>query len=462
MKILITASDCEVARSAISALSSSHECIAVALDQADFRDEAVARSYVKDVDAVLHFAPIHPAVTAHKQALDIATQSTYRLAHAAAQANVRRMVLASTLHVFDAIPAHYRVSPTWRPRPLPTIDQLCAWLCELTLRECSRELNRTHPFYVACVRLGNATQNELRVELTAALNFEADGWCIKHIGQRPQPTAPAPSRPSIQQRPIHKVAIFGSGGPLASITAQILQNDYALLQTDVRPLADILHENKPQSKGAPLPILLKSPHQERVVDVTQYEEVMTASAGMDAMINCTVIRHHIANSFTVNVVGAYNVMCAAVAHGIKRVVHTGPFMVGQKGMAGYGWDHYLTDDIPPRPGDSMVSYLITKMLGQEIVRIFSEYYDLEVPTLVFCWFENPDNPSHTHRDLHPMTVSWRDAGRAMRAAIEVPSLPSPYEYIHINSDMPHGVYPNDKAKRLLGWRPLDDFSAWWT
>ena len=55
----------------------------------------------------------------------------------------------------------------------------------------------------------------------------------------------------------------------------------------------------------------------------------------------------------------------------------------------------------------------------------------------------------------PFVVSWTDAGRAVRAALKVPSLPTPCEVIHINADLPHGVFPNLKAKRVLGWQPHD-------
>jgi nucleoside-diphosphate-sugar epimerase len=60
-----------------------------------------------------------------------------------------------------------------------------------------------------------------------------------------------------------------------------------------------------------------------------------------------------------------------------------------------------------------------------------------------------------------MTVSWSDAARAMRCALEVPSLPRPFEVFHILADLPHGKYTNEKARRLLGWRPHDTLSHLW-
>ena len=65
-------------------------------------------------------------------------------------------------------------------------------------------------------------------------------------------------------------------------------------------------------------------------------------------------------SFRVNMTGAYNVMQAAVAHGIKRVVHTGPEVI----IGGYWLDFDVTVEAPPRPGTGY--YLLTKYLGQEV------------------------------------------------------------------------------------------------
>jgi nucleoside-diphosphate-sugar epimerase len=99
------------------------------------------------------------------------------------------------------------------------------------------------------------------------------------------------------------------------------------------------------------------------------------------------------------------------------------------------------------------------LAGQEICRIFAEYYGLEAPTLTFCQFLNPEVKQGDF--IHPLTVSWADAANALHCALKVESLPSPYEYMHIGADLPHGVFPNDKAKRLLGWQPRDRFEEYY-
>ncbi|HEX2515834.1 MAG TPA: NAD(P)-dependent oxidoreductase [Chloroflexota bacterium] len=274
---------------------------------------------------------------------------------------------------------------------------------------------------------------------------------------------PAPAKGPA--RPIRKVVVFGAGGPLAGATIPLLTESYSLRITDLRPMAEIVAAG-PRGTGAPTPRLLDPPHEMRQVDVTDPAQVLAACEGMDAIVNCTVVRPHLAQAFLVNCIGAYNVMRAAVAHGIRRVVHTGPQQVMLDRPGGYWWDADVTADAPPRPGAHL--YRHSKYLGQEVCRLFAEEHGLEVPVLLFSTFVDPPTAAATMAGrpggggLSPLSVSWDDAGHAMRRALEVPSLPSPFEVFLILADLPHGRYSNQKARRLLGWQPRDTLEALWT
>jgi nucleoside-diphosphate-sugar epimerase len=205
--------------------------------------------------------------------------------------------------------------------------------------------------------------------------------------------------------------------------------------------------------------VLGPPHEVLTVDVADPEAVQRACAGMDAVINCTVVRPHPVQAFRVNCLGAYHVMRAAVANGIQRVVHTGPQLVTNDSPAGYWWDFDVPDDAPSRPGTSLYGH--SKYLGQETVRLFAEQYDLQVPVLLFSSFVDPATASAREGGVFAMSVSWDDAGHAMRRALEAPSLPRPFERFHILADLPHGKYDNAKARRLLGWQPRDNLARLW-
>jgi nucleoside-diphosphate-sugar epimerase len=261
-----------------------------------------------------------------------------------------------------------------------------------------------------------------------------------------------------------KIAIFGAGGPVGAAAARALRDHYTLRLTDLRPIEEIAAEAKPQSPGAPLPDALGAPHESRVVDVSDYEQVREAARGMDALINTTVVRPHLAAAFQVNLIGAYHVAKAAVEHGIRRIIQTGPQLVITDRHIDYFDDFDVPDDAPPRPGSSL--YGVTKWLGGEVLRVFAERHGLEIVEFVYCNFR----PAHQPEDrpgswLHPFTTAWEDTGEPFRHALRAPSsaFERPYERFHIASRLPHGKFGmSGKAQRLLGWSPSEHFAHLWT
>ncbi len=477
----------------------------------DLRTPAEVEAALDGVDAVLHLAPYlvgrertQDAVTA----LDESARGSFVLFNAARAAGVDRFILLSTLDLFRRLPAHWRVNESWRPRPEPDLSQLGPWLAELSVRENSR----VGTVQSLCLRVGRIVQDPaaepfdptwVHVEdvihgVRRALVYQSarrPDWCVFHLmapgprsklrlayaasaqgsfGYQPvhdfeahwssqgDPTPPdlrpwrevlAPR--GVPARRIDKVVIFGAGGPIGSVTTQELLSSYTLRITDVRPIAELAEQATPQAPGAPLPATLPPPHEMMVVDVRDPDQVTAACEGMDAVINCTVVRPDPVNAFLVNTVGAYNVMQAAVAHGIRRVVHTGPLTQHLTGWGDYTWDYDVPPDAPGRPYDQV--YIHSKYLGQETCRVFAEYYGLEVPVLLFNALYNPTMPVASH----PFMVSWPDTGRALRRALEVSSLPSPYEPIFISADLPHGRYDHSKARRVLDWVPRDAMIDFW-
>lgn len=491
MRILITGANTALARAVLAALpdtaqirlvdttiampatrSSQIESFTGDLCNLDFAAAAVA-----GMDTIIHLAPL--ALSGNDLAdLDRATHGSYHLFTAAAAAAVRRFILGSSLALFDRLPLHWKLDERWRPRPTSAVADLCPWLSELCVRELARDL--ALPVY--CMRfaaladeasstsLCQLSAADVGIAIREALSFDQPGWSIRHVSSarnmRPE-AAPGPWRSFLQPpdpvpaRSIRKVVIFGAGGPLASMTALTLAPDYVLRRTDIEPLAQITARNNPQLPGAPLPQPLPAPHEEQVVDITDYNAVSQACDGVDAIINCAVIRHNPELAFRVNTLGSYNVMRAAVAHGINRVVHTGPYQVAPIGTTSYPWDYDIPDDAPPRPGcgHPLQMYFHSKLLGQEICHIFADYHGLTVPILLFVQFVNPQ---HSHDiPLYPFAVSWHDAARAIRRALEIPTLPSPSEVFHVSVDLPHGVFRSEKVHRLLGWEPQDLLSYLW-
>jgi len=253
-----------------------------------------------------------------------------------------------------------------------------------------------------------------------------------------------------------KIVMYGVGGPVGEAAVAELERDHTLRLADVRPPSE--PHPRLQQGGRATEEWPKRPHRKEheyvQVDVTNAEQVLAAAEGMDAIVNLSVIRPDPVMSFRVNMLGDYNVMQAAITHGIKRVVHTGPETI----ITGYWNDFDISVEAPPRPG--IHYYLLTKYLGQEVVRSFAEHHNLEVVALYFHVFQPSDAPA-PHRGASPFLVSWEDTGRAFRCAVEAPSQPNRYEPFIIGGDLPHGKFSAEKAKRLLGWEPQDAFPQHW-
>lgn len=238
-----------------------------------------------------------------------------------------------------------------------------------------------------------------------------------------------------------KVLILGGAGMLGPHVIPALAAHYELRVTDINPL------------------LMPFEGEFWRVDITSLAQVMAAADGVEAIINLAVIRGDRKLAFEVNTLGCYTMMRAAVAHGIKRVINTGPhFTVA--GPTYEFFDYELGPDMPPQPGTNL--YALTKSLGLEICRVFTENYDVNVQTYLFYNFRDPAELK-PGADGAPFAISWGDASQVFRLGLEIEleELPSACEVFNIFTDMPHGRFSNEKARRILGFQPRDDISTLW-
>lgn len=237
-----------------------------------------------------------------------------------------------------------------------------------------------------------------------------------------------------------RVLILGANGMLGPHVIKALESEHTLRLTDINDL--------------------ETTHEYLKVDVSNPDQVMAAAEGMDAIVNLSVLRHDRQMAFDVSALGCYNTMTAAVRHGIRRVINTGPhFTIA--GPTYETFDYLLGPDIPPQSGTNL--YALTKSLGQEICRVFTENHDVNVITLLFYHFRYPDYQLADGEDFAPFTVTWADAAQAFRSAltIDLSQLPSRCEIFYIFADLPHQKFSNEKAKRILGWQPTNQLEQLW-
>ena len=238
-----------------------------------------------------------------------------------------------------------------------------------------------------------------------------------------------------------KVLILGGAGMLGPHVVPQLENDFDLVVTDIQPL-DI------DFRG-----------EFRTVDVANPEQVMDAAEGVDAIINLSVLRHDRKLAFDVNTLGCYNMMQAAVTHGIRRIINTGPHFT----LAGPTYEYFdyeISPDIPPQPGTNL--YALSKSLGYQICKTFTEHHDINVQTYLFYHFRSPDDP-HGGHETAPFAVSWYNSAEVFKLGLEIDleKLPSSNESFFVFTDMPHERFVNQKVQRVLGWKPRNDVSTFW-
>lgn len=227
-----------------------------------------------------------------------------------------------------------------------------------------------------------------------------------------------------------RVLFLGASGLIGPHVTPGLVDDYDLVLADVKPHPD----------GTPV----------RHVDVRSYEQVLEAARGADAIANFTVVRGHPENSFRVNTLGAWNVVRAAVELGIRKIVHTGP----QSVRTAYDHDFGL-DEAPAAPGSGY--YGVTKWLGREICRLWAEAHDLQIISFVFGGLGAAPEAPQVGKDTPLFRVVWPDLQHACKLALEIDSVPDGFQEFNLFSYTGHGKYSLDKARRILGFEPTQDW-----
>jgi hypothetical protein len=242
------------------------------------------------------------------------------------------------------------------------------------------------------------------------------------------------------------VLLLGANGYLGPHVVKALAPHHRLRITDIQPAPSEIRE-------------AFADHEFRDVDVTSAEQVIDAAQGMDTIVNLSVVRRDPVLAFRVNALGCYHVMRAAVGHGIRRVINTGPHFT----VAGPGYerfDHAIPPDVPPHPGTGL--YPLTKSLGQEVCRAFTLSHDVYVQDYLFYSLRDPSELKPGAGGV-PFVVAWADAAEVFRLGLEIElaRLPSKCEVFFILADAPQDKFLNEKAKRILGFAPKTDVSMLW-
>ena len=227
-----------------------------------------------------------------------------------------------------------------------------------------------------------------------------------------------------------RVLFLGAAGLIGPYVTPGLADEYDLVLTDVKPHPDGLAVEH--------------------VDIRSYEQVLEAARGVDAIANFTVVRGDPVDSFHVNALGAWNVVRAAVELGIGKIVHTGP----QSVRPAYDND-FGVGQAPAAPGSGY--YGATKWLGREICRLWAAAHDLQIISFVFSGLgPEPEGPVKGE-DIPLFRVLWPDLQLACRLALEIDDVPEGFQEFNLFSYTGHGKFNLDKARRILGFEPTQNW-----
>lgn len=458
----------------------------------DLLDERQCAALLTGVDRIVIDPLLHGA-SPQTQLLH-SSLGIWNLLRAAPRAAI---VQLSSMRLMDDHDPGWLVSERFVALPADDHSQLCHYLAELTSREASRELEST----VRVLRLDDLTgvvapgPTQIHVEDAATAVVRAldpdtrdpwfGRWTVLHIvhgqGRHPlvwasrspfafqpayrgdrmpdrRPPEPAPAYACPE--PVgadDAIAVLGAGGPLGARVAAELAVDHPLVLVDRDPLR-LSAQRSPQSPGAPLPRPLPPPHRHVEADIADLESMTRVLAGAKALVNTAVVREDPAVAFRVNVVGAWVACEAARRAGVQRLVHCGPTQGIRSHPIGNYEDARVPDDAPARPGGYL--YFLTKFLGQEIVATAARHRGWAAPILHLDIMMDPHTAWPDQQSAY--MISWADAARAVRAALEVDDLPEPAPIIGIHAPGPHGRLAPSRAADLLHWHPDDDLSQqWW-
>ena len=209
MQLLITGADRPLGKATAERLCATHELRLTGIapgpssvdwdyQQADLRSAEQVAGLVPGVDVVLHLAEFEPTVGGYEgeeqERLERATLGTHMLCQEARKAGVERIVVASTLKVFDAHPERFQINEMWKPRPAPTVEHLAPYLCEQVVREFARE-GDINGLCLRFLPVGDDPERNTSLgdalhalECAMALQFTSPGrhWRVFHIASSPR------------------------------------------------------------------------------------------------------------------------------------------------------------------------------------------------------------------------------------------------------------------------------------
>ncbi len=219
-----------------------------------------------------------------------------------------------------------------------------------------------------------------------------------------------------------KLLLTGAAGRIARALRPPLRERVELLR-----LADITEVDAEDEREEAL-----------AFDLREYERVLAAARGMDALVHLGAIPSEDAfeRLLEANIRGTYNVFEAARLGGVRRIV----FASSNHATGFYRRRERASPGVRPRP-DSL--YGVTKVFGEALGSLYADKFALEVVCLRIGSFAQA--PPYSRSTL-PMWLSPGDAFRLVWAALTAPHVR--FEIVYGVSDTGQSWWDNEAAARI--------------
>jgi uronate dehydrogenase len=177
-------------------------------------------------------------------------------------------------------------------------------------------------------------------------------------------------------------------------------------------------------------------------DVADFETLLRATRGMEAVIHLTGVDHDWDGVLRNNIIGTYNMLEAARRNGVRRIAYASRAGI----LSPYPQNVTRTIDMPPRPRGE---YTVSKVFGEAIGYSYASEHDMEFVAVRIGNF-NRDRPLPEH----PHHLSHGDAVRVFEQAVTHPGVK--FEIVFGVSDSTRWkLYDLDHGRRVLGYYPQD-------
>jgi uronate dehydrogenase len=229
------------------------------------------------------------------------------------------------------------------------------------------------------------------------------------------------------------ILLTGAAGTIGTSLRQHLENDYHFRCLDIKPVAD----------GEDVVI----------ADITDFNAVMSAMHGVDAVIHLAADPH--VNQpwetvYTSSISGTYNVFEAARLANVSKIIYASSIHVSWGEIER---EQRLAPDKPVRPSSL---YGVGKVFGEALARFFTDKYNLSVICLrIGAFIEEPQPENYIYYGhLSRIWCSPRDLAQLVKQSIDSDNLG--FQIFYALSNNTGAFCDMSNAEKLICYQPQDD------